>query len=67
MLFLAPFSIWMGGAVGTFTNLYVKVMLIFVLMLNTLTTTRRIEQFTWLMVPPAATSRSARSSTTRAG
>lgn len=54
MLLLAPFSIWMGGAVGTFTNLYMKVMLIFLLMLNTLTTTRRVEQFTWLMVAAGA-------------
>ena len=40
----------MGGAVGTFTELYVKVMLIFVLMVNTLTSPKRIEQFTWLLV-----------------
>lgn len=50
ILALAPFSIWMGGAIGTFTNVYVKVILIFVLMVNTLTTRRRIEQFTWLIV-----------------
>lgn len=50
ILALAPLSIWMGGAVATFTNLYVKVMLIFLLMVNTLTTPRRVEQFTWLIV-----------------
>ncbi len=46
----APFAIWMGGAIGTFTELYAKVVLIFVLMVNTLTSPKRIEQFTWLLV-----------------
>lgn len=50
ILATAPFSVWMGGAVGTFTELYAKVVLIFVLMVNTLTSPKRIEQFTWLLV-----------------
>jgi putative inorganic carbon (hco3(-)) transporter len=50
ILLTAPFSFWMGGAIGTFTELYVKVVLIFVLMVNTLTTPRRVVQFTWLLV-----------------
>jgi putative inorganic carbon (hco3(-)) transporter len=50
ILLLAPFSIWMGGTIATFTDLYVKVMLIFLLMVNTLNTPRRLEQFTWLIV-----------------
>jgi putative inorganic carbon (hco3(-)) transporter len=50
ILLLSPFSIWMGGTIATFTDLYMKVMLIFVLMVNTLNTPRRIEQFTWLIV-----------------
>ncbi len=50
MLATAPFSVWMGGAVATFTGQYAKVVLIFVLMVNTLTSPRRIEQFTWLIV-----------------
>lgn len=50
ILATAPFSVWMGGAIGTFTDMYVKVILIFVLMLNTLTTPKRVEQFTWLIV-----------------
>jgi O-antigen ligase len=50
ILLTAPFSIWIGGAVSTFTDLYVKVMLVFILMVNTLTTTKRIEQFTWVIV-----------------
>jgi putative inorganic carbon (hco3(-)) transporter len=50
ILATAPFSVWMGGTVRTFTDLYAKVVLIFVLMVNTLTTPKRIEQFTWLIV-----------------
>lgn len=50
ILATAPFSIWMGGAVGTFTDMFVKVMLIFILMVNVLSTPKRIEQFTWLLV-----------------
>ena len=50
ILVTAPFSIWMGGAVGTFTELYAKVVLIYVLMINTLTSPKRIERFMWLIV-----------------
>lgn len=50
ILATAPFSVWPGGAVGTFTEMYMKVILIFVLMVNTLTSPKRIEQFTWLIV-----------------
>jgi O-antigen ligase len=50
MLLTAPFSVWPGGAVATFTNLFVKVLLVFVLMVNTLDTPRRVEQFTWIIV-----------------
>jgi len=50
MLFTAPFSIWMGGSVETFTDLYVKVLLIFVLTLNTLNSPARVRQFTWVIV-----------------
>jgi O-antigen ligase len=50
ILLMAPLSIWPGGSVATFTDVYVKVILIFVLMVNTLTTTKRFEQFMWLMV-----------------
>ena len=54
ILATAPFSIWMGGAVATFTDMFVKVMLIFLLMVNTLTSPKRIEQFTWLIVVATA-------------
>jgi O-antigen ligase len=50
ILLTAPFSIWMGGAVNTFTGMYVKVVLIFILMVNTLTSPKRVERLTWLIV-----------------
>ncbi len=50
ILATAPFSIWMGGSVHTFTDVYVKIILIFILMLNTLTTPKRIDRFLWLIV-----------------
>jgi O-antigen ligase len=46
----APFSFWPGGAVQEFTDEYVKVLLVFVLMMNTLTTPKRLEQLTWLIL-----------------
>jgi putative inorganic carbon (hco3(-)) transporter len=50
ILATAPFSIWMGGSVRTFTEVYVKIILIFILMVNTLTTPKRIDRFLWLIV-----------------
>ena len=50
ILLTSPFSIWPGGSVATFTDLYVKVVLIFLLMVNTLNTPKRLEQFVWLIV-----------------
>jgi putative inorganic carbon (HCO3(-)) transporter len=50
ILLTAPFSVWPGGSVATFTDLYVKVILIFLLMVNTLNTPKRIDQFVWLIV-----------------
>jgi O-antigen ligase len=50
ILATAPFSIWMGGSVHTFTDVYVKIILIFTLMVNTLTTPKRIDRFLWLIV-----------------
>ena len=50
MLLTAPFSVWPGGAVRTFTDVFVKVILIYVLMINTLTTPDRLHRFTWVMV-----------------
>jgi O-antigen ligase len=45
----APFSIWPGGVFEVFSD-YVKIVVVFVLMMNTLTTVRRIEQLTWLIL-----------------
>ena len=50
ILLTAPFSIWPGGAIRTFTDLYVKVLLIFVLILNTLTSPERVRRFTWVVL-----------------
>ncbi len=46
----APFSIWPGGALQVFTDLYLKIMIVFVLMMNTLTTTERLERLMWLIL-----------------
>lgn len=50
MLLTAPFSVWPGGAVGTFTDVFVKVILIYALMTNTLMTPARLHRFMWVMV-----------------
>jgi O-antigen ligase len=50
ILATAPFSIWMGGSVATFTEIYSKIILIFILMVNTLTNPKRIDRFLWLIV-----------------
>lgn len=54
MVLTAPFSIWPGGAIGTFTDLYLKVILIFVLLVNTLTSPKRVERLTWVVVAGTA-------------
>jgi O-antigen ligase len=46
----APFSIWPGGALEVFTGSYIKILLVFALMMNTLTTPKRLEQLTWLIL-----------------
>lgn len=50
IIFTAPFSIWFGGAINTFLEMYMKVMLIFVLMVSTLTSPERVRRFTWVIV-----------------
>ena len=45
MLATAPFSIWPGGAVSVVTDLFSKVIVVFVLIVNTLTTRARFERF----------------------
>lgn len=50
ILLTAPFSIWPGGSVKTFTDIYVKVLLIFLLMVNVLTSPQRLRRFTWVVL-----------------
>jgi len=50
ILITAPFSIWPGGAFAEFTDSYLKILIVFVLMMNTLTTPQRLERITWLIV-----------------
>jgi O-antigen ligase len=50
MLATTPFSIWPGGAFDVFVNAYLKIILVFVLMMNTLTTPKRLDRLIWLIV-----------------
>ena len=50
ILITAPFSIWPSGALQVFTDNYIKIMIVFVLMMNTLTTTQRLERLMWLIL-----------------
>jgi putative inorganic carbon (HCO3(-)) transporter len=45
-----PFSFWPGGSFAVFTEIYVKIILIFALMMSTITTARRLQQMTWVMI-----------------
>ena len=49
-----PFSIWPGGSAKVFTDIYVKIILIFALMMSTLTSPRRLQQMTWVMIVASA-------------
>ena len=50
MLMTAPFSIWPSGALHTFTDLFAKVVLVFLLLIHSLSTPRLLRRFTWLIV-----------------
>ncbi|CAN5888812.1 hypothetical protein BH18ACI5_BH18ACI5_26990 [soil metagenome] len=54
MLVTAPFSVWPGGAVGIFTDLFSKVLVVFALIIHTVTTRDRFERL--VMVIGAGTS-----------
>jgi O-antigen ligase len=45
-----PFSIWPGGAMTVFTEIYLKLFVIFVLMVTVLSRPQRVEQFAFLVV-----------------
>jgi O-antigen ligase len=49
ILATAPFSIWPGGAFGESFD-YLKIVIVFVLMMNTVTTPKRLDQLTWLIL-----------------
>jgi O-antigen ligase len=50
ILVTVPMSIWPGGSVRVFTDLFIKVALIFMLMVNCGTSPRRIERICWVIV-----------------
>jgi O-antigen ligase len=50
ILFTAPFSIWIGGSIGVFTDLYAKVILVYLLAVNVLESPDRLERLTWVLV-----------------
>lgn len=50
ILATAPFSIWPGGAIGTFTDAFAKVILIYVLMTNTVISVERLHRFMTVVV-----------------
>jgi O-antigen ligase len=45
-----PFSIWPGGSTHVFSDIFVKIILIFALMISTITSPRRVRQMTWVMI-----------------
>ena len=62
-----PFSIWPGGSLTVFSDIYVKIILIFALMMSTITTPKRLIADDLADHPDLRLPRSARgSSTTRA-
>jgi len=50
MVLTIPFSIWPGGSMHVFSDIYVKIILIFALMISTLTSPKRLRQMTWVMI-----------------
>ncbi|HEY3886372.1 MAG TPA: hypothetical protein VGL62_14255, partial [Vicinamibacterales bacterium] len=50
ILLTAPFSVWPGGSVRVFIETYSKVILIYLLAVNVISSPRRLERFTWILV-----------------
>ncbi|MGH9411928.1 MAG: O-antigen ligase family protein [Vicinamibacterales bacterium] len=50
ILLTAPFSVWPGGSVRLFIETYSKVILIYLLAVNVISSPRRLERFTWILV-----------------
>lgn len=45
-----PFSTWPSGSLKVFSEIFVKIILIFALMISTLTSAARVRQMTWVMI-----------------
>ena len=45
-----PFSVWPGGALGTFTDVYFKVVLVFLLMVNSVRSVKALRALSWLIL-----------------
>ena len=50
MLATAPFSVWPGGVIDEVLNTYLKIVVVFVLMMNVLTSVERIDRLMWVIV-----------------
>ena len=50
IVFTIPFSFWPGGSFAVFTGLFVKVLLIFILMVNTANSPKRVEKICRVIV-----------------
>ena len=50
MLATVPFSVWPGGALGTFTDVYFKVVLVFLLMVNSVRSVKALRALSWLIL-----------------
>jgi O-antigen ligase len=50
MILTLPFSFWPSGSLTVFSDIYVKIILIFALMMSTITSPRRVRQMTWVTI-----------------
>jgi O-antigen ligase len=50
ILATAPFSIWPGGALQVLFDSYLKIVVVFILLVSTTTNPKRLEQMTWLIL-----------------
>lgn len=50
MFLTIPFSVWPGGAYATFSDVYLKIVAIFLLMVHALRSPKRIERMTWIIL-----------------
>jgi O-antigen ligase len=50
ILVTAPFSIWFGGSLSVFTELYAKVILVYLLAVNVIDSPDRLDRLVWVLV-----------------